>query len=108
MIYKTELDTLEKQILTMEELIEDNDEFIYEDDFEELNDKLLDKQDELDAMLSNPYDDRMSENEMEKVSIQIRRFKNLKKRIKSIQDAAGRESDDDLRSMMFPNDDDNE
>jgi len=106
MIYKTELNKLEEQILKIEELIEENDEFICENEFEVLNDKLLDKQNEMEDMLSNPYDDKMSENEMEKVSIQIKRFKKLKNRIKSIQDTAGKESEDDIRSMMFPNDDD--
>jgi len=106
MIYKTELDKLEQQILKIEESIEENDDFIYESDFEELNDKLLEKEIELEDMLSNPYDDRMSENEMEKVSIQVKRFKKLRNRIKSIQETAGKESEDDIRSMMFPNDDD--
>jgi len=35
-------------------------------------------------------------------------FKALKKRIQSIQESAGRESEDDINSMMFPNDDDKE
>ena len=105
-IYKEQIDILEKQIIHLENLIEDNEEFVYEDEFETLNEAMLEKEQELDATLEYPFEDKMNDKVIEEISKQVKRFKKLKTRIKSIQDTAGKESEDDINSMMFPNDDD--
>jgi nitrate/nitrite-specific signal transduction histidine kinase len=103
-MYNNELDKLEIQISALENHIEDNEEFVYEDEFEEMNDSMLDEYEQLKDMLDITFEVNISEKKLEQLEQSLERLDKFKKRIDKIQEKAGIESEDD-NSMMFPNND---
>jgi hypothetical protein len=102
-MYKDEIEKLEKQILNIENLIDKDEEYIYEDEFEMLNETMLNKWNELNATLEQPLEDKMCDELVEKINKNVKKLKSFKNRIKNIQETVGRAWEDDDNSMMFPN-----
>ena len=107
-MHKEENDKLEKMILNLEGKIEEIEDFYIEnqEEFKKLNEELLEKHQELIGWFEHPYEEKMSDKIIDLIRVQVKRFNKLTSRINQIQYAAGIETQDDINSMMFPNDED--
>ncbi len=105
-MYNQELEKLKNDIQEIENKIDDNDEFVFEDEFETLNDAILAQHDELFEDLNAYFDkDVINEKVEELVHKQLKELAKLKKRINAIQSQAGKESNEDILGFMFPDGD---
>ena len=105
-MYNEEIEKLKNDIQEIEDKIEENEDFIFDEEFEILNDSVIAQHEEIYEYLKSYFDkDVISEKTEILFHKQLKELSKLKNRINDIQAQAGKETNDDILNMMFPDSD---
>jgi hypothetical protein len=106
-MYNQEIEKLKNDIQEIEDRIEENEDFIFEEEFENLNDSVIAQEEEIRENLKSYFDrDVINEKTEALVHKQLKELSKLKNRITDIQSQAGKVSNEDIRDIMFPDGED--
>lgn len=106
-MYNEEIEKLKNDIQEIEDKIEENEDFIFDEEFENLNDNAIAQEEEIRENLKSYFArDVINEKTEALVHKQLKELSKLKNRINDIQAQAGKVSNEDIMDMMFPDGED--